>query len=360
MIAGMRTLVPDAKVVDLFCGVGGMTYGFIAEGFRVVAGIDLDASCKYAYEKNNRAKFVERDVSTMKADELLRLFGSVDRKILIGCAPCQPFSAYSQLKDRDEKWKLLHSFSRLVSETKPEVVSMENVQRLVNHRVFTDFIHDLKTMGYHVSAGVADGRDYGVPQSRRRLVLLASLLGPIEMLPPTHRPSSYRTVADVIQKLPPLRAGGVDATDPLHQCRNVTEINLRRLRNTSPGGGWSEWPLDLRLECHKAKSGKTFRSVYGRMRWDEPAPTITTQFVGIGNGRFGHPEQDRAISLREAALLQTFPRTYEFVEPDGQICQAIIARHIGNAVPPRLGRIIGRSIRKHLELWPKHTPSTIH
>jgi DNA (cytosine-5)-methyltransferase 1 len=339
----------EIAVVDLFCGVGGMTHGFIKEGIKVVAGVDVDPSCRHAFEVNNGAKFLRRDVRTLTARELTSFYPAKSVRVLVGCAPCQPFSAYSQLKGKDEKWKLLNRFARLICDAQPDVVSMENVPRLVNHEIFDDFVKSIEAAGYHVSHTLARGPDYGIPQLRTRLVLLASLHGPIKLLHPTHPRSRWRTVRDTIHKLQPLAAGKVSDDDALHQTRGLSPLNLRRIMNTPAGGDWRDWTDDLLLECHKKDSGKTFRSVYGRMSWDEPAPTITTQCIGIGNGRFGHPEQDRAISLREAALLQTFPRSYEFVKPGEHVNQEAISRHIGNAVPVRLGRIIARSIRRHLE-----------
>lgn len=326
-----------------------MTHGFIKEHFPVVAGIDVDPSCKYPFEANNGATFIEADVRQMDPAKIAALYPPDAFRILIGCAPCQPFSAYSQLKGKDEKWKLLRSFANVVTELKPDVVSMENVPRLAHHGIFDDFVNELEDVGYYVSHTLARGPDYGVPQLRTRLVLLASLHGPIELLPPTHPPRRRRTVRQHIARLPPIAAGQVCPTDCLHQTRGLSPENLRRIRSTPAGGDWRDWPDDLRLECHKRESGKTFRTVYGRMLWDEPAPTITTQCIGIGNGRFGHPDQDRAISLREAALLQTFPRYYKFVKPRERVNQEAVSRLIGNAVPVRLGRIIARSIRKHLE-----------
>jgi DNA (cytosine-5)-methyltransferase 1 len=339
----------SVTVVDLFCGVGGMTHGFIKEGFRVVAGVDVDPSCKHAFERNNGATFLERDVRKFTARELSSLYPAHSVRVLVGCAPCQPFSAYSQLKGKDEKWKLLLRFARLISDSRPDIVSMENVPRLANHEIFDGFVQSLTDAGYHVSYTLARGPEYGIPQLRTRLVLLASLHAPIDLLAPTHRPARWRTVRDVIQNLPPIAAGEISTGDTLHQTRGLSPLNLRRIMNTPEGGDWRDWTDDLRLECHKRESGKTFRAVYGRMNWDEPAPTITTQCIGIGNGRFGHPEQNRAISLREAALLQTFPRSYEFVKRGEDVNQEAISRHIGNAVPVRLGRIIARSIRRHLE-----------
>jgi DNA (cytosine-5)-methyltransferase 1 len=336
-------------VVDLFCGIGGMTHGFLKEGFRVVAGVDLDPSCKHAFEVNNAAKFLEKDVRKLTAEDINGLYPAETIRILVGCAPCQPFSAYSQLKGKDEKWRLLNSFARLIRETLPDIVSMENVPRLIHHATFEDFVEALADAGYHVSHTFAHGPDYGIPQLRTRLVLLASLHGPIELLPPTHPRSRRRTVRHVIANLPAIAAGEVCPSDPLHQTRGLSAQNLRRIMQTPAGGDWRDWAEDLRLECHKREAGKTFRAVYGRMKWDEPGPTITTQCIGIGNGRFGHPEQNRAISLREAALLQTFPRYYKFLKPREKVNQEALSRHIGNAVPVRLGRIIARSIRRHLE-----------
>jgi DNA (cytosine-5)-methyltransferase 1 len=318
----------------------------------VVAGIDVDGSCRYPYETNNKALFIQADVRTLRIGDLAALYPAGVTRVLIGCAPCQPFSAYSQLKGRDEKWKLLRTFAWIIRELHPDVVSMENVPRLVHHAIFDDFVRELADVGYHVSITLARGPEYGIPQLRTRLVLLASLHGPIALLPPTHRPARRRTVRQAIATLPPIAAGEVHPRDPLHQTRGLSPQNLHRIRSTPAGGDWRDWPDDLRLDCHQRESGKTFRAVYGRMVWDEPAPTITTQCIGIGNGRFGHPEQDRAISLREAALLQTFPRSYEFVPPGAKVNQEAVSRHIGNAVPVRLGRIIARSIRKHLERWP--------
>jgi DNA (cytosine-5)-methyltransferase 1 len=155
-------------------------------------------------------------------------------------------------------------------------------------------------------------------------------------------------VRGAIADLPPLHAGEKDAIDPLHAACSLSRTNLARIRASQPGGTWRDWPIKLLAGCHKRSSGATYPSVYGRMEWDKPAPTITTLCYGYGNGRFGHPDQDRAISLREAATLQTFPRNYRF-EPDGQrIRFSVVGRLIGNAVPVRLGEVIGQSLLCHL------------
>lgn len=348
----------EIKVVDLFCGIGGLSNGFYQEGFNVIAGYDTDMSCKYAYETNNNAQFHTEDITKLKGKDLKKEYGNC-LKILVGCAPCQPFSSYSfKVKRKDEKKvNLLYSFSRLIREVKPTIISMENVPQLMDFNessIFQDFCNELAEMGYKFSYSVVFCPDYGIPQRRRRLVLLASKLGEISILPKTHTPDNYVTVKDVISSLPPIKSGEVCTTDPLHRARQLSPINIRRIQATKEGGSWREWPDELVLDCFKKESGRTYGSVYGRMRWNEPAPTMTTQCTGLGNGRFGHPEQDRAISLREAAIFQTFPENYKFAEHNDITNPSVVCRHIGNAVPPMLGRVIAKSIKEHLKqykLW---------
>ena len=338
-----------ASVVDLFCGVGGLTHGFVKEGFNVVAGIDVDESCKYAYEANNEARFLHEDIRDLTAQYINALYPPDDTRILVGCAPCQPFSRYTNRKTTDNKWQLVETFAELVREVQPHIVSMENVPELEKHEVFEDFVRALDEKGYQRSWSLVECVNYGVPQTRTRLVLFASKLGPIKIIPATHAPSERRTVRDAIGYLEPIDAGKTSKDDPMHCASALNETNLKRIKATPQGGSWKDWDDALVLACHKKETGKSYPSVYGRMRWDRPAPTMTTQCNGLGNGRFGHPEQDRAISLREAALLQTFPKSYLFTEPDTDVVIKHLARHIGNAVPVRLGQIIARSIKKHLE-----------
>ncbi len=269
-------------------------------------------------------------------------------RLLAGCAPCQPFSTYTQGVDhtRDDKWQLLRHFGRLVGELRPDLVTMENVLNLEKQEVFKTFVHDLEEMGYAVNYRKVSCHEYGLPQRRQRLVLLASRSGPVELKLPEYMEST--TVRDVLADLEPLEAGQASPHDPLHKASLLSPLNLKRIRASVPGGTWRDWPERLRAECHIKDSGRSYPGVYGRMRWDEPAPTITTQFYGFGNGRFGHPEQDRALSLREGAVLQTFPRDYEFI-PAGQTAHMkVMGRLIGNAVPVRLGEIIAESLREHV------------
>ena len=341
---------PCGSVVDLFCGAGGLSHGFRQEGFEVAAGIDDDESCRYAFEHNNEAPFGRRDVASLDGEEVGKLFTPGMPSILVGCAPCQPFSVYNQ-KNSDPQWQLLWAFARIISQVRPSVVSMENVPRLMRFRkgeVFDGFVETLEREGYHVKHEIAFAPDYGVPQQRSRLVLLASLRKGLALERPTHSSSGYETVGNAIGGLPRLAAGGCDARDPLHRCSRLSPLNLDRIRASTAGGSWRDWDDGLVSGCHRKETGRGYGSVYGRMRWDDPAPTITTQFYGFGNGRFGHPEQDRALSLREGAILQSFPSNYDFVKPGAPIQFKTLGRMIGNAVPVLLARAIARSIRSHL------------
>lgn len=335
--------------VDLFCGAGGLTHGLVRAGVDVRLGVDIDPACEHPYIANNSAKFLLKSVEELDANELERHYRKNGIKLLAGCAPCQTFSTYNQkATESDKRWWLLLQFSRLVADLVPDLVTMENVPRLIEQNVFEEFVTNLEANGYSVAYKVVNCAEYGVPQQRNRLVLLASKLGPITLLTPQQFGKGPRSVKEAIGDLPPIQAGTSHPKDPLHQCSALSEINMRRIKASKPGGTWRDWPRELVADCHKKSSGKTYPSVYGRMTWDNPAPTMTTQFFGFGNGRFGHPEQDRAISLREGAILQSFPPDYEFARPGEQVCQKSIGRLIGNAVPVNLGEVIGASLLSHV------------
>lgn len=340
------------NALDLFCGVGGLTYGVQQAGINVVAGFDFEESCQFAYEKNNNAKFIHKNIKEFADGELLSYYPKdTDIKVLIGCAPCQPFSAYShrykESESRKEKMDLLDYFGKQVLQVKPDIISMENVPQLEKEEIFTRFVSLLNKEGYKVSWKIAFAPAYGIPQNRKRLLLLASKFGKMNF--PEELPKeNYPTIREAIAKLPRLRAGEIDVHDPLHRARKLSKININRIKSSKPGGTWRDWDEKLLPNCYKKKSGKSYGSVYGRLEWDKPASTITTQFPGYGNGRFGHPEQDRALSLREGAILQSFPNDYQFIENNGNYATNKIAMQIGNAVPPKLGEVIGESIIKHL------------
>lgn len=336
--------------VDLFCGVGGLTHGLQRGGINIVAGVDIDPDCKYPYEHNNDAKFLAADVGALEGALVKQLLPSEGLTLLAGCAPCQPFSTYSRSgrgRGHDSDWPLLLSFGRLVEEVQPDLVTMENVPQILDHEVFEGFLESLH--GYSKRWSVVECASFGIPQTRKRLVFLASRLGEdgLELHPPARRPQSVR---DAIAALPPIQAGGNLPEDPLHTASKLSPLNLKRIRASRPGGTWRDWPTSLQADCHRRSTGATYPSVYGRMAWDEPAPTITTQCFGYGNGRFGHPDQDRAISLREAAMLQTFPRDYTFVAPNAKVRFNKMGRLIGNAVPVRLGEVIADTLVRHVSL----------
>ena len=351
------------SAVDLFCGIGGMSHGLQQADIKVNAGIDIDKTCKYAYEKNNRTRFICEDIRSVTNTNLAALYPENDIKLLVGCAPCQPFSSHTRKnKSRisDEKWGLLAYMTKLIEHVKPEMVAIENVPSIRKQKVFTDFVTKLKSLEYHIFCDSVSCPDYGIPQTRRRLVLIASIFRKPFLIPKTHQNlqnetlgftglSTYQTVRETIGDLEKITHGQVSKKDPLHRARTLEKVNQERIKQSRPGGTWLDWDPDLRAPCHKKGSGQTYKSVYARMEWDKPAPTITTQFYNFGTGRFGHPEQDRGLSLREGALLQTFPKDYDFINPTHPVSFTRLGIHIGNAVPAQLATVIGQSIQKHLE-----------
>jgi DNA (cytosine-5)-methyltransferase 1 len=345
-----RSAESGVAAVDLFCGVGGLTRGLRSAGINVRLGVDIDPSCEFPFAENNGAAFSRKSVKDVGAKEVIEAWSGSRYKLLAGCAPCQPFSTYSQAWDpsSDDRWPLLLEFARLAKETKPDFITMENVPQLERQGVFEVFVSALEKLRFTVSFKVVNCADYGVPQLRHRLVLLASRHGEITLIPPVAARDRV-TVRRAIGKLVPLLAGEISGRDPLHQTSRLSETNLRRIRASKPGGTWRDWPAHLRADCHSQSTWKGYISVYVRMNWDEPSPTITTQFYGFGSGRFGHPEQDRAISLREGAILQSFPKGYKFVRPGEPIEIRTVGRLIGNAVPVKLGKAIGRSVMLHIE-----------
>ena len=340
----------NAQVFDMFCSIGGLTYGLQKAGITVNAGLDTDGSCRYAYEKNCEATFVEADIRDISFSDISTYFNDAEYRILVGCAPCQPFSSHTaKIKSYqpDSSWNLIDEFLRIIIEGQPDVISMENVPQLMDKPIYRKFKHELTNAGYKIADAVISCTDFGVPQKRCRLVMLGSLLGKIDM--PKSEAKEPKTVRQMIGHLCPLEHGQSSETDPLHVCSRLEPINLKRIQASKPGGSWRDWPTELLPDCYKKDSGLSYGSVYGRMQWDKPAPTLTTQFYRYGTGRYGHPEQDRALSLREGAILQTFPEQYQFVAPNERAAFTKIGRQIGNAVPPSLASAIGKAITDHLE-----------
>lgn len=335
------------KAFDFFCGAGGLTHGLLDAGIHAVAGFDCDERSRRTYEHNNPGvKFVSKRIQQVTLGELKRLgnvtsFGDV---LFAGCAPCQPFSQQRKGEKVGRDATLLAEFGRLVATAKPGSVLIENVPgmaKVAGFSTFRRFLRLLKDNGYVFAFDVLNAKYYGVPQNRRRLVLIAARVGPASLPEPKYgtelRP--FRTVRQAISHFPLIEAGKSHPGIANHVVASITPLNLERLRHTPhDGGDRRSWPKSLRLECHSGDyDGHT--DVYGRMAWDSPAPTLTGRCHSISNGRYGHPTQDRAISLREAAALQSFPDGYEFFGSNKHI-----ALQIGNAVPVRFAEVLGRHL----------------
>ena len=244
---------PVGSVVDLFCGLGGLSHGFRLEGFSIACGYDIDEDCRYPYEQNNGAPFARVDVARIDPHEVAHRFDPRLPKILAGCAPCQPFSSYSRGRGKPQ-WSLLKDFARIAKAVGPEIVTMENVPQLVRFRGgegFGEFVETLRASGYRVKHQIVRCTDFGIPQSRSRLVLIASKLGEPILPQATHGPSECPTVRDVIGDLPALGAGRADPDDPIHRTSVMSDLNLRRIRASRLGGTWRDWPQDLVAECHR-------------------------------------------------------------------------------------------------------------
>lgn len=338
---------------DFFCGAGGLTRGFLDAGIKVIAGFDIDEDCRATYEYNNQGvKFYARDIREITASEIKEISGkeSFNDTIFAGCAPCQPFSQQRKGERPGREARLLAELGRLTEEVKPGFVVVENVPgiaRVNGNSTFKRFLKLLQRNGYRYTFSTIDAKYYGVPQTRRRLILVAARRVEPSLPKPKCEPSlrPFKTVRDTISKFPYLRAGSCHLHIPNHAAACITAINMERLKNTPHDGGDRRfWPEHLILKCHKEKgNGKTYKGhtdVYGRMCWDKPSPTLTGRCNSISNGRYGHPEQDRAISLREAAALQTFPDDYIFFGKQNHI-----ALQIGNAVPVLLAKELGEHIR---------------
>jgi DNA (cytosine-5)-methyltransferase 1 len=344
------------KAIDFFCGAGGVTCGFRKAGIKVLGGIDIDNSCKETYEINNSgSKFIHADVSELTFDELgrkLEIAPNDNNLIFVGCSPCQYYTIIHTSKEKSAKSKLLlEEFQRFVDHFRPGYVFVENVPGLEKktESPLANFKTFLTASGYTFDDKVINATHYNVPQNRKRYVLLATRISNKISIPkPAKKKLTVRDTIGTGKGFPTIPAGHKDKSAYLHSCASLSKDNLERLRLTPLNGGtrkaWRHIPR-LQLKCYKGKDN-IFTNVYGRMFWDQPAPTITTKFYSISNGRFAHPEQNRAISLREGSTLQSFPKSYKFVASS----RGTIARMIGNAVPPQMAKKIGKSF---LQTWNK-------
>jgi DNA (cytosine-5)-methyltransferase 1 len=287
-----RSWRPRISAIDLFCGAGGLTHGLARAGIEVVAGVDIDPACKYPYESNNTARFIERDVNELAPSDIADVLGTADLTMIAGCAPCQPYSTYSRparSKKRENDWQLVDAFGSLVKEVQPSFVTMENVPQLVDHSVFQQLLHNLES--YSVVWSIVQAVRIGIPQTRKRLVLVGSKLGAagLELAQEggngDDSPKRHRTPSpNCCGRSRSARSTTCRRTAQRHKSSKNTSLQARRIL---AGTG--------RKTCRPLATGRargvTYPSVYGRMSWDEASPTITTQCFGYGNGRFGHPEQ---------------------------------------------------------------------
>ena len=335
------------KALDFFCGAGGLTCGMLDAGIEVVAGFDHDVQCKQTYEYNNGgARFIASDIREIDLGMLRQHTGISDfsEMLFAGCAPCQPFSSQTKVKRHRPDATLLGEFGRIIESARPRYVIVENVPGIAKVRgysTFQRFLCMLDSCNYEYVYSVLDAKNYGVPQNRRRMILIASRV----VTPTIPRPrfgkglSPYRTVRKAIAHFPRIEAGESNDSIPNHTAASISAINLKRLSATpKDGGNRKSWPEKLRLDCHTGNY-KGHTDVYGRMAWDKPSPALTSRCNSISNGRYGHPEQDRAISLREAAAIQTFPDGYIFFGSNKHI-----ARQIGNAVPVTFAAQIAKHV----------------
>ena len=341
----------NIECVDLFCSIGGLSYGLKQAGIKNVAGIDTDVSTKFAFEENSKAPFILKSVLNVTGEEINSFYSKGAIRVLAGCAPCQTFSTANtgqtdDGKKTDKKYNLLLDFLRVIKESSPDIVISENVVPLASKPLFKEFTDGLKEQGYNVFWKKEDCVKYGLPQTRRRLLVLASKLGPITSIPYTHEnPENYITLRDAIGHLPSINHGEEHPNDRIHKAGRLGDLNLARIRHSRPGGRPNEgWPEEIRV-----KEARLGFSSWTRLEWHKPAPTITTKFTGYSSGRHGHPEQDRALSIREGAILQGFPEEFKFVKDDEPVRITPLSKHIGNAVPVTIGKMIGTSIVNHVK-----------
>lgn len=342
------------KAIDFFCGGGGMTHGLIQAGINVIAGVDLDKDAKETYEYNNKgAKFVNADITSLSLDYFEKEFNvyrNDDAMIFVGCSPCQFYSIIRSSKEKSRKTKdLLLYFEKFIEYYRPGYILVENVPGILSNKetILNDFLQKIERLGYGNKENgrcvydIVNMKNYGIPQNRRRFSLIATRLDRQVFLP--EKDQNIITVRNAIGNytlFPEIPAGYRDTNSKrYHSTRSLSEINTKRIKTVPQNGGtriaFKDTP-DLQLKCYIGRDN-SFRDVYGRLSWDMPSSTITTKFLSITNGRFGHPEQDRGLSVREGATLQSFPYDYEFIT--NSISTA--ARLIGNAVPPEYGRRLG-------------------
>lgn len=335
------------NAIDLFSGCGGLSKGMVQAGFKSKVAIELDKYAVLAYRMNHpETMVIESDIRKVSPDEIIAALNGEPLHLLAGCPPCQGFSSVRRLNRkqnvRDDRNTLILEYLRLIKELNPLTIMMENVPGLINYYLFKDVVKELDVLGYRPKVKIVNVKDYGVPQNRKRLIMVGSLLDDLDIAEGT---GEKVTVKEAIGKLEPIQ----ETKDLLHKVTaNHTPKVMERIRLTpKDGGSWKDLPEQYALECHK-KENVGFNDIYGRMRWDDYSSTITGGCLNPSKGRFLHPEEDRVITAREAALLQSFPRRYKFPV---NIPKASLALLIGNALPPRFSYIQSMNIKRHLDKY---------
>lgn len=333
------------NAVDLFAGCGGSSEGLKKAQFRIIAAIENDKWAVSCYEENHPGiSIIDKNIRRVKVTYIKQLLAGQPLHLLVGCPPCQGFSSVRRLNKktniRDERNNLILEYIRFVKGLKPFTLMMENVPGIKNYYLFRKLIKTLKKLGYHIDHDIVDIKNYGVPQHRKRLILIASLLGKIYI---KNGLDKSVTVRDAIGKLQSLRL----TSDPLHKITTNHDKEILKMIKLIPknGGSRKDLPKKYTLNCHKNKK-IGFNDIYGRLSWDSQSGTITGGCLNPSKGRFLHPEEDRVITPREAALLQTFPKRYKFPI---DIPKTKLASLIGNALPPKFSYIQSNNIREHLE-----------
>lgn len=341
--------MPAYSAVDIFCGCGGMTEGLKQAGFNVIAGIEIDEHAGKAYRMNHEkdgTMLYQQDIRLFNTNVIKDLLKGQPLHLLAGCPPCQGFSAMRRKNKKrsvnDPRNKLINEYYRFVKELMPIAIMLENVPALSNYTDFKRIVDKIKKLGYIFEYREVNIADYGVPQRRKRLVMVGSLLGSIEIALGTN---TKVTVRDILGNLESVNV----TNDPVHRIFPVhTEAVQKRIELTPRNGGSrNDLPDEYILECHK-KEGVGFNDVYGRLKWDDISSTITGGCLNPSKGRFLHPEENRCISAREAAMLQTFPQKYIFPV---DISRSAIALMIGNALPPEFCRQQAKNIINYLDVF---------
>ncbi|VVB74915.1 Modification methylase MthTI [uncultured archaeon] len=348
----------ELTAIDLFSGMGGLTFGLKKAGFKVLAAVEVDNPSAETYRANNSEVelFVE-DIRKLTAEKIFEKIGIQKIDLIAGCPPCQGFCKLTEkYKKEDPRNTLALEMIRLIEEIDPTMVMLENVPGLAakGHIIFDEFTLRLEKMGYVINKAVLQLADYGIPQSRKRLVLLAGKGFKVELPKQTHsrkgnsklKLKKWATLKDALKNCnskkvvtlsEAVKNGGAKKLK-WNVVRDMSPANIKRLKALSEGANRTAIPTKLRPVCHM-KGNKGFQNVYGRLAWDETPPTMTGGCTTLSKGRFGHPEELRTISVREAALIQTFPKSYkintEFMEP--------ACTMVGNALPPKFAKLVAKA-----------------